>query len=328
MQLTHNIQELTNYLQFQQWLQPNEIIVSAIKPGEGNMNFVLRITTNIRSFIVKQSRPFVEKYPQIVAPEQRVLSEAAYYNCIAGNPFLQSFSPTILGVDEQNFVLCIEDMGQLKDYSFLYGLQETIPVETVQQLAHYLSTLHTNYNKPNGNALLQNTAMRILNQLHIFVLPFSSSHGFNLNIVQEGLQAIAMPYQNDSALQEKATELGNIYLEDGNYLLHGDFYPGSWLQSSTGVKVIDPEFCFYGCAEFDVAVCIAHLLLSKQPQTVVDAMLNNYQKPSAFSMVLLHQLMGIEVMRRLIGLAQLPVSLSIAEKEVILHQAYNLVMNN
>lgn len=328
MQLTNNIQQLTNYLQLQKWLQPNETIVSATKPGEGNMNFVLRITTNCKSFIVKQSRPFVEKYPQIEAPAKRALSEAAYYNCISSNPFLQSFSPAILGVDEQNFVLCIEDMGETKDYSFLYGLQETIQVETVQQLTHYISTLHNNYYALNDNALLQNKAMRLLNHHHIFILPFSNSNGFNLNTVQDGLQAIAVPYQNNSALQVKATELGNKYLADGNYLLHGDFYPGSWLQSSTGVIVIDPEFCFYGYAEFDVAVCIAHLLLSKQPQSIVDAVLNNYQKPPVFSMALLHQFIGIEIMRRLIGLAQLPVVLSIKEKEVLLQQAYNLVMNN
>jgi len=41
-----------------------EEVISMKKPGEGNMNVVLRIITNERSFILKQSRPYVEKYQQ------------------------------------------------------------------------------------------------------------------------------------------------------------------------------------------------------------------------------------------------------------------------
>jgi 5-methylthioribose kinase len=33
------------------------------------MNCVLRIETAARSFIIKQSRGYVERYPQIAAPE-------------------------------------------------------------------------------------------------------------------------------------------------------------------------------------------------------------------------------------------------------------------
>jgi 5-methylthioribose kinase len=40
------------------------------------MNCVLRIET-ARSFIIKQSRGYVEKYPQIAAPAERVLTEGA-----------------------------------------------------------------------------------------------------------------------------------------------------------------------------------------------------------------------------------------------------------
>jgi 5-methylthioribose kinase len=52
-------EELAAYLQQLKWLDEQETIVSLSKPGEGNMNCVLRVET-ARSFIVKQSRGYVE----------------------------------------------------------------------------------------------------------------------------------------------------------------------------------------------------------------------------------------------------------------------------
>jgi len=71
-------EELAAYLKQEKWLEDNETIVSMSKPGEGNMNCVLRIETETRSFIIKQSRGYVEKYPQIPAPATRVLNEGAF----------------------------------------------------------------------------------------------------------------------------------------------------------------------------------------------------------------------------------------------------------
>jgi 5-methylthioribose kinase len=53
-------EELAAYLQQLKWLDEQETIVSLSKPGEGNMNCVLRVETATRSFIVKQSRGYVE----------------------------------------------------------------------------------------------------------------------------------------------------------------------------------------------------------------------------------------------------------------------------
>ena len=59
--------------------QPTETIVSVDKAGEGNMNLTLRVTTDQRSVIVKQARPWVEKYPDIEASDERILAEIDFY---------------------------------------------------------------------------------------------------------------------------------------------------------------------------------------------------------------------------------------------------------
>lgn len=70
---------LADYLRAQGWLADGEAPVSVQRAGEGNMNLALRLTTDRRGLIVKQGRPWVEKYPDIPAPEDRTLVEAEWY---------------------------------------------------------------------------------------------------------------------------------------------------------------------------------------------------------------------------------------------------------
>ena len=53
----------------------------------------LRVQTAERSFILKQSRPWVEKYPAIPAPEERVLVEAAFYEPLSAARWWPSACP-------------------------------------------------------------------------------------------------------------------------------------------------------------------------------------------------------------------------------------------
>ena len=50
---------------------------------------------------------------------------------------------------------------------------------------------------------------------------------------------------------------GERYLAEGSTLLHGDYYPGSWMTVDDAVFVIDPEFSFKGFPEFDLGVMLS-----------------------------------------------------------------------
>ena len=68
------------------WLAPDERVRGCAKAGEGNMNLTLRVRTEGRSVIVKQSRPWVEKYDAIPAPFDRALVEQRFYERVAAIP--------------------------------------------------------------------------------------------------------------------------------------------------------------------------------------------------------------------------------------------------
>ncbi len=161
--------------------------------------------------------------------------------------------------------------------------------------------------------------MRDLNHEHIFNFPFLEENGFDLDSIQPGLQEASIPYKTDSNLKQNIQVLGNRYLAEGKVLMHGDFYPGSWLQVATGIKIIDPEFGGLGDAEFDLGVFLAHLDLSQQEEDLSRQVQNNYTRQVDWSLV--QQYRGVEILRRLIGIAQLPLSLSLDAKKTLLARA-------
>lgn len=321
-----NLIELSSYLKRQNWLQANEKVEAATIPGAGNMNYTLRIHTNQRTFIIKQARPYVEKYPQIPAPTERAMIEAHYYQLTQQNPTLRAFTPQLMGKDEVNCILIMQDLGEANDYTNIYQKGQSITPEELTGLMDYLGELHQNFNTNKVELSIQNRAMRALNAEHIFNYPLLEENGFDLNTVVPGLQPIAMKYKQDAKLKAKAVTLSKFYTNDGTNLLHGDYYPGSWLKTDDGVKVIDPEFCFFGPPEFDLSVTIAHLKMAQHEEILITHLLNTYHRCDSLDQNLLNKFIGIEIIRRIIGLAQLPLGLSLEERGELLEEAYDLLM--
>ncbi|PKH69149.1 aminoglycoside phosphotransferase [Flavobacterium sp. ALD4] len=318
--------ELATYLQQLKWLDDQETIVSLSKPGEGNMNYVLRVETTARSFIVKQSRGYVEKYPQVLAPAARVLTEGAFYQKIAKADTVQQIMPKLLGIDGPNNIIALEDLGKANDFTILYDVKRKLQEDELNQLVGYLSGIHQEFQKTIVDDELANTELRTLNYEHIFEYPFKEENGFNLDEIQDGLQKLALPYRKDVELKKNIERLGSLYLSKGKYLLHGDYYPGSWLKTADGIKVIDPEFCFYGLREFDLGVLFAHMYLTQQKESTINLIKEQYVSFEELNPTILNGFIGAEIIRRLIGLAQLPLKMDLKTKENLLSFARDLIL--
>ncbi|GAB3547309.1 phosphotransferase [Spirosoma fluminis] len=317
----------TQLLIANRWISPDEEVRSVLKPGEGNMNVVVRVATDRQTFIVKQARPWVQKYPQVPAPMERIEVEARFYEQIAGDATLGKFSPKLIGFDADNYLLALEDLGSGTDFTFAYQPRLTISSNDLASLMEFLSALHAIRMSDEATTFPENRAMRSLNHEHIFSFPFRQDTGFDLDSVEPGLQALSLPYKTNSALTDKVTQLGQIYLQPGATLIHGDYYPGSWLKTTSGTRVIDPEFGFLGRPEFDLGVMLAHLKLARQEESLAKQALNQYRPTGDLEPALLQGFMGVEILRRLIGLAQLPLSLDLAQKKTLLDEAADMVLS-
>ena len=280
------------------------------KAGEGNMNLVLRVKSGEESFIVKQSRPWVEKYPSIPASDERILAEADFYRRVHRHSLIRSTVPRVLAADLQQRILIISDLGEASDYLRLYhaGLAEQEKVDEVfEQATSWLGHLHEIAIESNEQAMVGCQPIRELNHAHIYIVPFQNPAAMDLDTVCSGLRDQSQPFRVDKQLAGAMRELGDRYLGVGGHLLHGDYYPGSWLQTEQGFRVIDPEFCFAGPIEFDLGVLIAHRVFcgAETEGTSVQRILQWYPGDRV-NVSLAMQFAGAELIRRVIGVAQLP----------------------
>ncbi len=302
---------LSAYLTGGNRLTPGETLLGAEKAGEGNMNCTVRVRTSAGSFILKQSRPWLEKYPQIAAPFDRALVEARFYRLVAPVEVVSSRMPRLLWADAAARTLALEDLGTASDFFPLYARQTTLSDRTLADLIAYLAALHAaTPARLETREALRNPDMRALNHEHIFALPLRASNGLDLDLYTgtPGLAEAAEGLKTDADYLRIAAALGERYLHgEGESLLHGDFFPGSFLRTAAGVRVIDPEFCFCGDAEYDLGVLAAHLLLAGEPAERAEGIVELYRAAGrTVTLALARQYAGVEIMRRLIGVAQIP----------------------
>jgi 5-methylthioribose kinase len=311
-------------------LDDGERLRSVSKAGEGNMNLTLRVVTSARSFVLKQARPWVEKYPQIAAPVDRALVEIAFYEAAGAVPEVRRAMPQLLGSDPGSRLLILEDLGEAHDFTALYsgGLLDR---GALDELVAYLVALHSEVDAATAEdrRIFENREMRALNHEHIFRLPLADDNPLDLDGFSLGLAAAAAELKGDEAYVSTVTELGAEYLADGDTLVHGDYFPGSWLRASSGICVIDPEFCFLGPRAFDVGFMLGHLHLAGQPDETCEALVSRYAARAGAAVAAeARRFAGVEIMRRLIGVAQLPLACGIERKEELLRLSRELVLTS
>jgi 5-methylthioribose kinase len=216
--------------------------------------------------------------------------------------------PALLAFDGDQYVALLEDLGAAADLTSLYAPGTRIQDDDLASLLEYAELLHALELDPMLRDELSNASMRELNHEHIFVLPLDAANGLDLDAQTPGLAAVAGELQKDARYCARVRELGQHYRADNpsGSLLHGDFYPGSVLATKRGIRVIDPEFAFPGPPEFDLGVLAAHLIFAGEPESAIDRIEAGVARP--LDRALLRGFAGAELMRRLLGVAQLPLA--------------------
>ena len=113
-----------------------------------------------------------------------------------------------------------------------------------------------------GNAAL----CRISEDL-IFTDPY---HGHETNAVTPGMEGAVAEMRADAAWRLAVQEQKWSFTTRAEALVHGDLHSGSVMVSAPGagedVRVIDPEFAFYGPMGFDLGAMLANLWLNAASQ--------------------------------------------------------------
>jgi 5-methylthioribose kinase len=138
-----NQRDIERYLVERGLVSAARLPIAIQRAGDGNMNLALRLTpASGPSFVLKQGRPWVEKYPQIPAPFERTLVEAAFYTEVQQQPGVAALFARLVHLDAANHILALEDIGSAGDFTSIYA-NGAIPSTTVDTLLDWLTRLAT-----------------------------------------------------------------------------------------------------------------------------------------------------------------------------------------
>ncbi len=277
--------------------------------GDGNINWVRRASVpGGTSYIVKQARPALEKFPEYEVTTERLVLEARYLE--RARPVDEDrVCPEVVVFDSDQRVLVFEDLGAATrlDEALAEGRDVSAAMQTV---ARFLSRVHR---ATEGDAELPasfaNDAMRRLHGDHIFVLPYEEEFP-----APPATARRAAELRGDRELAAIARRAYDAYLRPTGPLVHADVQAGNLLLHSSGPKLLDAEIAHAGDPAFDVGTLLAHLALPAAAQgtpedsaPLLRAVWSAYRDergtgaPAASDVL---RYAGLELIRRTIGAAR------------------------
>lgn len=225
--------------------------------GDGNINWVRRVRSDAsgRSWILKQARPALERFPEYQVTTERIVFEARYLERTA--PFdSQQVRPEVLHFDAPQRVLVLEDLGDAErlDHALLRGADVAAELE---RLAGFLGRVHAGTRDGALAEHFRNGDMQRLHGDHIFTLPYRPNE-FPLS---PALSERAREIWRDAPLRECIDTAYTRYVEPRGALVHADVQSGNVLLAQRGAVLLDAEIAHVGDPAFDIGILLAHLWL-------------------------------------------------------------------
>lgn len=92
------------------------------------------------------------------------------------------------------------------------------------------------------------------------------------NVLTEGMEDfVKKKLYEDEELKAEVGSLRNLFMNKAETLIHGDLHTGSIFINENGIKIIDPEFAFYGPMGYDIGNVIGNLFFSLARDVFIDS---------------------------------------------------------
>lgn len=237
--------------------------VSGEEIGDGNLNYVFRlIDESGKSIIIKQALPYAkvvgESWPLTL---KRALIEARTLQ--KHGEFVPDLVPTVFHIDEVLAVTVMEDLSHLKiarqglvEGVYYPNLAKVLATYLAQTLFYTSDFGLTPLEKKDLQAAFSNPELCKITEDLIFTDPY---YDIDTNNFEEALRPIVEKIWSNNELKLEVAKIKYSFLTEGEALLHGDLHTGSVFASTEEIKVIDPEFAFYGPIGFDVGQVISNI---------------------------------------------------------------------
>ena len=248
------------YFQKDEVLQAEEI-------GDGNINYVFRVWNpdTGKSIIIKQA-------DQYLRSSGRPLD--VYRNKIEAEilklegTLAEGFVPKVYAYDETMCVLAMEDISAYKNmrkelmegHIFPHFAENIVEFLARTLLPTTDLVLDRAVKKDNVKLFLNKELCDITEDL-VLTEPYDNYKNRNI-VVEENKEFVKeFLYEND-LLKADVAQLRDRFMNHAQALVHGDLHSGSIFINENGIKIIDPEFAFYGPMGYDIGNVIGNLFFA------------------------------------------------------------------
>lgn len=254
------VKEVLDYFPENSELECNEI-------GDGNINYVFRIYDKIskKSLVIKQADKFLRSSGRPLDVYRNKI-EAEILK-IEGK-YAKQYVPQVYHYDENMCTLIMEDISQYKnlrkelmDGKIFACLSDDITSFLVDTLLPTTDLVMDRATKKEYVKLFTNIELCDISEDLVFTEPYYDYKGRNI-IIDENKEFVKeFLYENDN-LKKEVGILRDKFMNQSQALIHGDLHSGSIFINENGIKVIDPEFAFYGPIGYDVGNVIGNLFFA------------------------------------------------------------------
>lgn len=241
--------------------------------GDGNINYVYRIfdTNTKQSLILKQADVQTRVRPDGYLNPDRNIREAEvlklYNKCVPG------FSPKIIYADPVMAAIIMEDIGsysnlrmELMAGKIFYGIEELIARFIVDTSLPSTDLVLAYQKKFQAAAKFYNPDLCKITEDLVFTHPYKDVRRRNI-LLPENADWLKKKFYEDSNLIARVAVLKEKFNNYSQGLIHGDLHSGSIFvkneNEETKIKIIDPEFAFYGPIAYDLGNVLAHFIFAQ-----------------------------------------------------------------
>lgn len=241
--------------------------------GDGNINYVYRIfdKSTKKSLILKQADVQTRVRPDGYLNPDRSTREAEvlklYNECAPG------FSPKIIYADSVMAAIIMEDIGsysnlrmELMAGKIFYGIEELIARFIVDTSLPSTDLVLAYQKKFQAAAKFYNPDLCKITEDLVFTHPYKDVRQRNI-LLPENADWLKKKFYEDSNLIARVAVLKEKFNNYPQALIHGDLHSGSIFvkneNEETKIKIIDPEFAFYGPIAYDLGNVLAHFIFAQ-----------------------------------------------------------------
>jgi len=262
-----NVEEVTKYAKEVLTLFAPDDQLEAIEIGDGNINYVFKVwcPKTGQSVIIKQAdnvlrssgRPLDMHRNKIEAEILKIEKQLA-----------PEFVPEIYNYDEAMYALSMEDISayknlrkELMDGKVFSHFSENVSTFLADTLLPTTDLVMKRGEKKERVKLFTNPELCDISEDLVFTEPYNDYKKQNV-IPKENLEYVKAVLYDDDELKGEVGMLRDQFMNHAQSLVHGDLHSGSIFANEDGIKVIDPEFAFYGPMGYDVGNVIGNLFFS------------------------------------------------------------------